>query len=402
MSLRNSRPRPPPTQKAVDVEPRVLVGASQHGWVTALSQWVSEHGGAQLVGQALTADDVLGADFDLLVVDGWSSLLSRRLVDLVQRNGAAVLVLVNSERPEAEGNRLRDLGVSLSLPLASSPEQIVARAAEVAAVTRFTEQRRPESPPPRSDGPASDHRLVVLLGDDGVTEVAVNLAAALARLGSSTVLVDLDTVEPSLAQRLGLPIIPNLLTASDDIRHGRFDPKSATGHPAGFSVIPGLANPREWDELTSVEAGELVGALREHFGSTLAVVHPILEGLAPLSGLEGRFDVGRRAVERADEVVIVGAGSPVGLVRTLNSIADVRGITEAPIHVAVNRIPPDRFLQAEWARELTRTFTPTSLGFLPFDRTVLKAAWDGRLPERGAFVREVRRFTDQLVGAWAA
>jgi hypothetical protein len=54
------------------MEPRVLVGASQLGWVTTLTQWESEHGGAQLVGQALIPDDVHEADFDLLVLDGWS------------------------------------------------------------------------------------------------------------------------------------------------------------------------------------------------------------------------------------------------------------------------------------------------------------------------------------------
>lgn len=88
---------------------------------TGRLRWI----GAQLVGQALIPNDVHEADFDLLVLDGWSSLLSRRLVDRVQRDGAAVLVLVNACRPEAESNRLRDLGVSLSLPTSASPEQII-------------------------------------------------------------------------------------------------------------------------------------------------------------------------------------------------------------------------------------------------------------------------------------
>ncbi|MGI8516358.1 MAG: AAA family ATPase [Acidimicrobiia bacterium] len=385
------------------MEPRLLVGASQLGWVTRLTQWVSEHGGAQLVGQALTPDDVLDADFDLLVVDGWSSLLSRRLVDQVQRSGAAVLVLVNSERPEAEANRLIELGVSLSLPVSSTPEEVVARASEVAAVRRFTESRHHPPPPPgSSNGAAPDHRLVVLLGEDGVTEVAVNLASAAARVGGSTVLADFDTVQPSIAQRLDLPIVPNLLTLSDHIRHGRFDATSTVGHPAGFAVVPGLANPREWDELTSVEAGQLIGALRERFTLSIAVVHPILEDLAPLSGLEGRFDVGRRALELADEVLVVAAGSPVGLVRTLSTVADVRGITEAAVYVAVNRMPPDRFLRAEWTKELLRTFTPVSLTFLPFDPGIHKAAWDGRLPDRGPFLKEMRRMTTDLIKAGAA
>lgn len=385
------------------MEPRVLVGASQLGWVTTLTQWVSEHGGAQLVGQALTPDDIHEADFDLLVLDGGSSLLSRRLVDRVQRDGAAVLVLVNSDRPEAESNRLRDLGVSLSLPASASPEQIVGRASEAAAVRRFTDRDQPIGPEPASEETEdTEHRLVVLLGQDGVTEVTANLAAALGRLGRSTLLADFDTVTPSVAQRLGIPIVPNLLTVSEHIRQDRFDPTSVVSHPAGFAAVPGLANPREWDQLTSVEAGELVSAFREEFSVTLAVVHPILEDLAPLSGLEGRFDVSRRLVELADEVLVVAAGSPVGLVRALSTIADVRGITTAPIHMVVNRMPQDRFLRAEWTRELDRTFTPVSLTFLPFDRGLAKAAWDGRLADRGPFVREMRRFTSGLVGAGAA
>ncbi|MFV2073932.1 MAG: CpaE family protein, partial [Thermoanaerobaculales bacterium] len=233
-------------------------------------------------------------------------------------------------------------------------------------------------------------------------EVAANLATAFGRLGRSTLLADFDTVNPSIAQRLGIPIVPNLLTTSDLIRQGRFDATSVVPHPAGFAVVPGLANPREWDELTSAEAGELVSVFREEFSVTLAAVHPMLEDLAPLSGLEGRFDVSRRIVELADEVMVVAAGSPVGLVRTLSTIADIRGITSAPIHVVVNRMPSDGFLRAEWTRELTRTFTPMSLTFLPFDRGLSKAAWDGRLADRGPFAREVRRFTSQLVGTWAA
>ena len=54
------------------MEPRLLVGATQDGWVSSLTHWVSEHGGAQLVGQALTPSDVVEADFDVLVVDVFS------------------------------------------------------------------------------------------------------------------------------------------------------------------------------------------------------------------------------------------------------------------------------------------------------------------------------------------
>lgn len=215
-------------------------------------------------------------------------------------------------------------------------------------------------------------------------------------------LADFDTVEPGIAQRLDLPIVPNLLTVSDHIHRGRFDSHSVLSHPDGFAVVPGLANPREWAELTSVDAAQVLAALRDEYDTTVVVVHRMLEDLAPLSGLQGRFDTGRRTVERADDVIVISAGSPVGLVRTLHRIADVRAHTTAPVHVVVNRMPSDGFLRAQWARELERTFNPASLSFLPFDKAVPKAAWDGRLPVRGPFVREIRAACAAFTRARAA
>ncbi len=86
-------------------EPRILVGATQHGWVTGLTQWVSEQGGAQLVGHALTPADVEASEFDVLLVDGFSTLLTSRLVNELHTTGRAVMVLVNQDRPEAEDGR---------------------------------------------------------------------------------------------------------------------------------------------------------------------------------------------------------------------------------------------------------------------------------------------------------
>lgn len=384
------------------VDPRVLIGASQLGWVTGLTQWVSEHGGARLVGHALTPADIDSTAFDLLVLDGWSSLLSRRMVEETQSAGAAVLVLVNTERADAEASRLRDLGVSLSLPVSATPEEIVGRAREVAAVRRANGHSQSINEDQIPALPSHDNTLMVVLGDGGATELSVNLAAATARVGRSTALVDLDTVHPTVAQRLGLPLIPNVFTAVEQLRSGRFDKQSAVGYLAGLTVVPGLANPREWDELTSVDADELIRGLRQRFSSTVVVVHPNLEDLAPLSGLQGRFDLARRTVEQADHLVVVANGSPTGAVRSLMLVADVRALSQAPVHVVVNRMPLDSFMRAEWTKEVERTFTPASLTFLPFDRRVASAAWNGRLPDRGPFQKEVRRLATRLIDEWAA
>lgn len=381
--------------------PRLLLGSSQLGWVTALTQWVSEHGGARVVGQALTQADVDDADFDVLVLDGWSSLLSRRLVIQTQREGAAVMVLVHPDHEPDE--RLVGLGVSLSLPLSATPEQIVSRASEVAAVRRMNGHiHAPTASPPDEMTPMSRHKLLVVLGTSGVTELAVNLAAIVARMVQPVAVADLDTVEPSVAQRLGLPLLPNLLTASDAIRSSEFGPESLIRHPDGFGVIAGLANPREWDSYSQVEADDLARELRNGYALTIAVVNRMLEDLAPLSGLEARFDVARRVVSRADEVVVCVPFSPIGLTQALDLIADIRALTQAPVRVVADRVPKGVFQKTEWERELERSFGPESMAFLPDDREVGRAGWDGRLPTRGGYVKAVRQFAADLAQVWAS
>jgi MinD-like ATPase involved in chromosome partitioning or flagellar assembly len=272
----------------------------------------------------------------------------------------------------------------------------------VTAVRRFIDSELDDPFRPREELPqdGSTHRLLVVTGSDGVTEIAVNLASRLAELGRATVLVDLDTAHPSIAQRLDLPILPNLLIVSDHIRNSRFGPDSVVHHASGLDVIPGLANPREWNEFSLVDAGELIDGLSEHYVLIVAVVHSLLEDLAPLSGLEGRFDVGRHIVEKADEVLITATGSPTGMVRTLTTISDVRALTMAPIHVVVNRMPSDGFMRSEWSRELERTFTPTSISFLPIDQGIPRAAWDGRLLDRGRFAKAIGQMSTNLVAGW--
>ncbi len=134
----------------------------------------------------------------------------------------------------------------------------------------------------------------------------------------------------------------------------------------------------------------------------MAVVHPNLEDLAPLSGLQGRFDLARRTVEQADQLLVVANGSPTGAVRALMLVADIRALTQAPVHVVVNRMASDSFMRTEWTKELERTFTPASLTFLPYDRRVASAAWNGRLPDRGPFHKDVRLLASMLIEEWAA
>jgi hypothetical protein len=56
-----------------------------------------------------------------------------------------------------------------------------------------------------------------------------------------------------------------------------------------------------------------------------------------------------------------------------------------PLHVVVNRAPGARYRREEIRAEISRTVVPTSFTWVPEDRAVDDAAWDGCLPRRGPF-----------------
>jgi hypothetical protein len=100
-------------------------------------------------------------------------------------------------------------------------------------------------------------------------------------------------------------------------------------------------------------------------------------------------------VQEAGVVVGVGSGTPVGVARLLAWIAELRTVaSSAPLHLVVNCAPTDRFRRNEIATEIARTFEPTSLLFVPFDRKVDAAAWHGALVGRGPFTASLAPLGD--------
>src|SRR5438067_794461 len=84
------------------------------------------------------------------------------------------------------------------------------------------------------------------------------------------------------------------------------------------------------------------------------------------------------------------APSPVRITRLLDWLADVR--TVAPrraAHIVVNKAPDGAFARTEIAGEITRTYLPASLHFVPHDPRVEAAAWRGELVKPGPFTKAV-------------
>ncbi|MGH8874644.1 MAG: AAA family ATPase [Acidimicrobiia bacterium] len=381
------------------MEVEVALAVSPRDWADALHRFLADHGGARVRLQVMGPEDAVGERYHVLVVDDITSFLTPRLVEQVQAGGRRVLGVYDPEEFPDGKHRLIEWGVDDVIEADAEPDEFL----RVIGRLRLEGFEAPAAPAQTGRAAGADPergRVTVVgapMGGCGATEVAVGLACHLGRNGG-TVLVDADDLAPAVAQRLGLPLHPNLLTAVDAAQHrtGRLFEALQTPIGAPVRVLAGLPSSRQWNQL---RPGEVLDVVAQLAGASPEVVVNIGSRIEEtgMSGGPPRLGLGRTILEAAGTVLVVGAPTPVGVVRLLDWIAELEAFRPGgAVHVAVNRAPVSRYKRGEIAREVGRTYRPASLHFLPADRAVEAAAWEASPVGRGLFVKAVAALARSL------
>lgn len=382
-------------------EPEVALAFSPEPWVEAFHRHCADHGGARVRQLVLEPSLVLEERYDVLVVSHRWPALTRALVDAVHSHGRMLVGIFDPCEP-AGSDHLVALGVDRALP-ADLPMIQLVDAIRSVVPTHHDAETFSLPPADRSVG-----SVVVVAGPagGGATEVAVGTARSLQAARERCVLVDADEVAPALAPRLGLPIEPNLRSAVDAVEHRGGEVRSEiTVARCGLHVVAGLPNVAAWAQVRASELVRLLEALAAGFTRVIVDVSSRLDDVGPPA--RGRYALTRAALARADMVVAVADGTPIGAIRLLWWLAEARGVNQAaPVHVVVNRAPADGYRRSELADEITRGFAPASLSFVPSDGRVGAAIWAALPVASGPFtrgvdrvVRELRRATEPRGGA---
>jgi MinD-like ATPase involved in chromosome partitioning or flagellar assembly len=392
-------------------EPELAVVFSPREWADRVVRFITDHGGGRVRLRVVEGRVALEESFDVLIAEDITSFLSPRFVRELKEQGRAVLGVFDPDEPTGK-QRLVDAGVDDVVECEAPSEEFVRRVTTlmslratpaesptfgigpVQAAVRGTQQAAEADEVPNGivavGGPA---------GGCGATEIAIELARSSRAAGATVVLVDADDRAPSVAQRLGLPLTPNIRTAAEVLFHGEGQlPDVVIPVPqGGFDVVAGLGNPGDWAQLWPAEAVEVVKELAEVADQVIVNVGSQLEDLAAVGGPE-RFRLSRSMLRAAGTVVAVGAPSPVGITRLLGWLADVRTIApRRAAHLVVNRAPDGAFARTEIAAEITRTYLPSSLHFVPHDPRVEAAAWRGELVRSGPFTKAVGHVARSLL-----
>lgn len=371
------------------MDPVIMLTHSSRPWARELHRFVADHGGASVCGYAVSKESAVDADYDILFVDDVTSFLSPRLVTTLQDKGIKIVGIYDPlDGGDTGAKLLESYGVDAVVPNPSAADDLLGAIFDVGP-----------GPSPQLMGSADEdfpaatatQGVVVVTGAAGgvgATEVAIALAGELAARVPS-VLVDADTEHPAIAQRLGLPPHPNLVTACDRVQHNESVAGSFLSHrDLDCSIIGGIPDPTRW---AAVQPGELAELVLELSRERTVVVNtgPNNEDLA---GLGDRFLAGRAALAAANRVVLVTAADPVGVRRTIDWLALGRDLVGTlPVHLVLNRCPGGAAVRRELEREVSRNHEFTSVSVVGVDKHVSSAAWRASPMRKGPVRRLSRR-----------
>jgi MinD-like ATPase involved in chromosome partitioning or flagellar assembly len=370
-------------------EPTIALAFTPEAWVESLHRHFTDHGGARVRQLVMDPKVALDESYEVFVVGArWPALTAGLVGDLHDR-GRRVLGVASRE----------DRG-SLDVLARVGADRVIhadATALEfLEAILLLAPDARPDASPLPAAPSALGQRVVVRgPSGSGATEIAIGLAAAWSSR-RAVALVDLDDIAPSVAQRLALPIEPNIRTTIDAIEFGAGEPGEGEYGPSefgtsaeptasrGLRVVAGLPNPAAWAHVRAGEADRLVRTIARDRDIVVIDIAASLEEVGPAA--RSRHALARMAVRECDAVVAVGLATPVGLSRLVAWLADLHALdTEAPVHVVLNRAPSEAFRRRELLAELERCYRGASTTVIPDDRAVARATWEAVSVGRGKF-----------------
>jgi MinD-like ATPase involved in chromosome partitioning or flagellar assembly len=317
-------------------------------------------------------EQALADEYEVLFIDDVCSFLTPRLVRSIRDLGREIIGVYDPADAADAKRHLLECGVTDVIEQDALPEEFLA-AAEGTLL-----HREAAGLAVGQTSPAFRVGVLGPLGGVGCTEIAIGVASSLAAR-RATVLVDLDQNFPSIAQRLDLPLHPNLLTAVDAAHHRVGSIGEAVLNEDGFDVVGGLVRTIAAQELPSVE---IEGVLDELGKAGYDVVVADLGSIPP-----GRLDQLRFQV-----LIVVGLANPVGLARMVRSVQDIVSRPQTPDTVAlVNRVGRGSRHRMEIRAEMARHLPSVPVILVPEDQRLERGSWDGKRVTRGAFAKSVGR-----------
>jgi MinD-like ATPase involved in chromosome partitioning or flagellar assembly len=231
-------------------------------------------------------------------------------------------------------------------------------------------------------------KVVVVWGPSGApgrTTVALSVASVLAKARQRVVLIDGDTVSPSIAPMLGLDGETSGLLAGCRIARGTTrDARDIlargvtyTGNQLTFSVLTGLVGRTHHQDVDALAYSSLLDTLTsEGYQVVIDVASPITHEPGDAIGGTRRNGVAITSLERADVLLVVLRAKPVSALRLVREWGSVQHLApHTNFRILINAVSPHEQQALVETQHVVWEFTGVSdTTALPFAGEVIAKA----------------------------
>lgn len=296
------------------------------------------------------------------------------------------------------------------------PDPFRSTSADVGPIAGYAGEPEPEAGVGAGGSTAGQGRVIAVwgpIGAPGRTTIAVNLAAELAALGRSVLIVDADTYGGCVAQALAvLDEAPAVAAAARAADQGTLDvialARLAPEVGGGLRLLTGIPTAARWPEVRGPALARVLEVAKLLVQIVVVDCGFCLEDDEELSydTLAPRRNQATLAVlESADELVAVGGCDPVSLQRLVRGLQELGSLRTPEPVVVVNRTrsgPVGHPAEREVAAALARFAGVKAPFFVPDDPMALdRAMLEGRALADCAPTSPSRRAVAQLAARLA-
>ena len=210
---------------------------------------------------------------------------------------------------------------------------------------------------------------IVGCGGTGSTEVAISLSRRLV----DSILIDLDFESPSVGPRTGLQVNPNLINAIEQASNEEIDEPLNIQRLTTNAVIVGVTHSSFARDIKTYELTALLEKINSHYSNSII-------DLGNISPNCIFWELQQVAIRTCDSIVLVGESTPVGILRVLETLANIDSISKSldtplKVHIAINKVNKHSTPKREIICEFESIPLVHSILFLNDAKELYKNSW---------------------------
>ncbi len=254
------------------------------------------------------------------------------------------------------------------------------------------------------------------VGSHGRTTYAIGLAEAIGKRGARVLLIDADTVAPSISISLGIDEdVSGIVVAARYAEAKALDSRSLANCVKvigpNFWVMTGLSDPSRWPELRAGAIKKIIDQAREYFDYVVIDLSSGLDEFENQPGIDlaptltpRRMVVNRTVLENAEQVFLVTRGDVLGAQRLANVYSNSASVFSSArkcvVVNMVNKSDSDQ-IQREFGAICGVIDPRLIVRYLPSDSSATdmlrKASTLGELNARGGLVKAIGECADSCL-----